>query len=115
MVTRILFKANCRIKELTPFLLRVFDVLDWMGVARKIPVKELTITSIYDGVHSKNSKHYTGNAVDVRSKNFPSSSAKREFMALLEEELDNYGFAHTVLLEDEGKPNEHFHVQVKKT
>lgn len=108
-MTRVAFKANCRIKELTPFLLRVFNAL-----AHSEAVVPLTITSVYDGVHSKNSKHYTGNAVDVRSKNFPSAEAKRTFMRQLLDALNEEGL-HTILLEDEGKPNEHFHIQVKKT
>jgi hypothetical protein len=54
--------------------------------------------------------HPKSKALDVRSKNFPSKKAKHEFKAWLEKMLGPY---FTVLLENEGKYNEHFHIQVK--
>jgi hypothetical protein len=35
-------------------------------LSKEISGKEITITSILDGVHSKNSLHYSGNAFDLR-------------------------------------------------
>lgn len=35
-------------------------------LSMKIAGKEVVITSLLDGVHSKNSLHYTGNAFDLR-------------------------------------------------
>lgn len=46
------------------------EVMDAMSVADqlslKISGKEMVVTSLLDGVHSKNSLHYTGNAFDMR-------------------------------------------------
>jgi hypothetical protein len=36
-------------------------------ISRKISGKEIIVTSLLDGVHSKNSFHYSGNAVDLRT------------------------------------------------
>lgn len=68
---------------------------------------EVVITSVSGGWHSKNSRHYFGQAVDVRSKNFP-HTAKRVF---LQRVLTRLGEGYTGLLEGEGSPNEHFHIQ----
>jgi hypothetical protein len=35
-------------------------------LSKEISGKEITITSLLDGVHSKNSLHYSGNAFDLR-------------------------------------------------
>lgn len=46
------------------------EVMDAMSIADelslKISGKEIVVTSLLDGVHSKNSLHYTGNAFDMR-------------------------------------------------
>ena len=46
------------------------EVMDAMSIADmlslKISGKEMVVTSLLDGVHSKNSLHYTGNAFDMR-------------------------------------------------
>ena len=72
---------------------------------------EIVITSINDSTHSENSRHYRNEAIDIRSKNFPSREVKRNFRAKYEEML---GPKFRVLLENEGTENEHFHTQVKK-
>lgn len=78
-------------------------------------MEDLTITSVNDSTHSKNSKHYSGQALDIRSKNFPSKDSKHRFIQALGEDLHGTGTGlYTILLEDEGKANEHIHVQVKK-
>lgn len=46
------------------------EVMNAMAIADalslKISGKEIVITSLLDGVHSKNSLHYSGNAFDIR-------------------------------------------------
>lgn len=46
------------------------EIMDAMSIADmlslKISGKEMIVTSLLDGVHSKNSLHYTGNAFDMR-------------------------------------------------
>lgn len=74
-------------------------------------VPELVVTSISDSQHSPNSRHYRNEAIDIRSKNFPTRESKRQFRAFYEMLL---GPNFRVLLEAEGTPNEHFHAQVRK-
>lgn len=66
----------------------------------------LIVTSANDGRHSKTSLHYAGAAVDLRTKTL--GEHKRTARGLLSgallEDFD-------VLLENEGEPNEHMHVE----
>ena len=70
----------------------------------------VVVTSANDSVHMTGSKHYTGEALDVRSHNFPNREAK---LAFLEAVLKRLGDGYSGLLEAEGTPNEHFHYQVR--
>lgn len=69
---------------------------------------ELYITSVNDGAHRQGSYHYLGRAVDLRTKNLPSSAAKRNARDLLAGRL---GAGYDVILEDLGGSNEHAHVE----
>lgn len=46
------------------------EVMNAMAIADALSLeisgKEIVVTSLLDGVHSKNSKHYSGNAFDIR-------------------------------------------------
>lgn len=108
----LLFKSNVRLKVFTPALRRILFELDNLN-SQKIPnyPVDWTITSINDSTHMKGSKHYANLALDLRSKNFGSEELKREFKDRLEFAL---GPKFTVLYENTGTPNEHFHIQVKK-
>ena len=68
----------------------------------------VTITSGIDGTHAEDSGHYQLRALDVRSKNFRTRAGKDAFLAGLRRRL---GPRYTVLLESEGKPREHVHIQ----
>ena len=48
----------------TEEIMRAMTIADELSM--KIAGKECVITSLLDGVHSKNSLHYTGNAFDLR-------------------------------------------------
>lgn len=72
---------------------------------------EVYITAGIDGVHSPNSLHYALQAIDIRTKNFPTQSSKGEFVKALQAEL---GPDYTLILESVGSPNEHLHVQYKR-
>jgi hypothetical protein len=69
------------------------------------PVRSLVITSGTDGSHMPNSKHYRGEAVDIRTRDW-TPAVREQVRAALEREL---GPKFGVL--DEG---DHLHVQVKK-
>jgi len=68
----------------------------------------VTITSGIDGAHAEDSGHYQLRALDVRAKNFRTRAGKDAFLAGLRRRL---GPRYTVLLESEGKPREHVHIQ----
>lgn len=70
--------------------------------------RELWITAGIDGKHSANSRHYSGNALDLRSKAFPSVALKQEFTKRLSKRL---GPDYQVILEDLNGPNEHVHAE----
>lgn len=117
-------KPNVRLKALTPALTWIFYALDGFvrhSGAKYLPA-ELVITAIYDGEHLPESKHYIGQAIDIRSKNILQMSDKLLFRRELEGVLNTHplalaqgvGNAFRVLLENPGGDNEHFHVQVKK-
>lgn len=129
-------KPSVRLKEITPALARIFFVLEHLA-RRSCPPElrptEWVITSINDGTHMAGSRHYTNEAIDLRSRSFPSERAKRAFRAHLEHVLnlryvgsiDVAGLTEDrletwepkkfrVLYEGVGTPNEHFHVQVAK-
>ncbi len=66
----------------------------------------LVITSLQDGVHATNSKHYTGQAADLRTSNLDPS-----IVAGLAQELQaRLGAGYWVLLE-----SDHIHVQETST
>lgn len=117
-------KNNVRLKALTPTLAWIFYVLDGFvrhSGAKYLPT-ELVITSIYDGEHLPDSRHYRGQAIDIRSKNFAKTSDKLLFRRELENALNTHplalaqgvGNSFRVLLENPEGDNEHFHVQVRK-
>src|SRR5262245_27342681 len=66
-----------------------------------------TITSSMDGSHMQQSKHYEGLAEDYRTKDLP-ADMKRQMIAEVRNIL---GPDFDVLFEDEGKANEHLHIE----
>lgn len=107
--------ANVRARFHRPaiaYMLAVLSALDdEMPPTAKPYTGDLVITSVNDSGHGTNSRHYVDEALDVRTHNFRSRNAKRDFRAILEAKL---GDQFRVLLENEGTPNEHLHVQVRK-
>ncbi len=57
---------------------------------------ELTLTSITDGAHNKNSLHYVGLAVDLRIRNITHEPMRRE---ICDEISDSLGSNYDVILE----------------
>lgn len=97
-------KASVRFKGFTPALLRILR-----GVYAVHP--KCVITSANDSTHSPNSRHYTNEAIDLRTKDLPTEKAKRDLVARLRAEL---GPAFTVLYENPGGDNQHIHIQPKR-
>lgn len=118
-MAKVYFKANVKIREYS-------DSIDWMlhtikTLARILTndVPDLVITSANDSVHREGSRHYTDEALDLRTHNFePSHMNKHAFSTLLASHLNAHPILDnhfTVILEDEGTDNEHIHAQVKKS
>lgn len=76
------------------------------GVWRDAGLKDLTITALLDGDHKIGSKHYKGEAVDLRTK---STGMATRLHSLLRTALPLSQY--DVLLEDLNGPAEHVHVE----
>lgn len=68
----------------------------------------MTVTSVTDGKHGRGSKHYVGNAVDIRTKDIPTDALKRSVFRAVAEDL---GPEFDVVLEWIGEPQEHLHIE----
>ena len=102
------------------------EPIDWMiACLKKVDgtpgfPKTLVVTSINDGEHSVKppSRHYTDEAIDVRSHDFETIELKTEFINTYRRHLNSFPAkrlnAFFLILEDQGTPNEHFHIQVNK-
>lgn len=75
------------------------------AVSRTPSAIEIVITSGADGQHKSGSLHYKGHAADIRTRNFPSEAAIKQFMAALKSEL---GEDYDLVLE---KSPPHIHVE----
>ena len=97
------FKANVGIKKLST------QILLALIVAEKIYDKfgtTMTITSCNDSQHKVGSKHYDGNAVDLRTKTV---GLAPQLVQAIKDKLKPLGF--DVLLEGYKTPNEHCHIE----
>jgi len=72
--------------------------------------QELTVTSIVDGKHSKTSRHYLGFAADLRTNDIDEDTT-----ALITVQLKRQLTEFYILLEHEGTPSEHIHMQFNGT
>jgi hypothetical protein len=105
-------KPTVRFRVITPALLRMQSALLLAArILPDLPAEGLVITSGSDGQHLPNSRHYVGEALDLRSKSFPSVAARAAFIGSLRPLL---GPQFTVLLEGDGTVQEHLHIQVRK-
>lgn len=117
-MTPIKFKNTCRFEVFSPTL--AWILLCLLEFTRKhsdmLPTDGVWITSVNDSAHMKGSKHYSNEALDVRSHNF-THDQKAPFINLLTAMLNSNPDdpnKFDILFEDQGTPNEHFHVQSRK-
>lgn len=99
------FKQGVKLKDVQPEIVLALLRLNSLFESFKIP---LIVTSISDGIHSKNSLHYKGKAVDLRSKHIQTNELK---LALLSDIREALGDEFDVILEHLGNENEHFHIE----
>ena len=103
---------SVRFNRLTPAMAYMLYKLEQFHYLDLVPQPEdLVITSMNDGKHMEGSRHYTDEAMDLRSKNFQDNPHKVIFASAFQEFLGN---KFRVILENLNKPNEHFHIQVRK-
>jgi hypothetical protein len=86
-------------KEAVTIMKVVTDVYDSFGF-------DVTITSGLDGKHSKNSKHYTGEALDFRTRDLPSGNQGQEARFITKLLAELLGDDYDVVLE-----KTHIHVE----
>lgn len=103
-------KASARFKEFTPALLYILNVV-YLEALECTSVENIVITSVNDSGHSKHSRHYTDEAIDIRTRNFPKAVARQRFQTALRRSL---GKQFTVLFESPNTPNQHIHIQPRK-
>jgi hypothetical protein len=110
-MARVVCKPSVRFKGFTRGLIRILGALQL--VAERIPMQEIVITSANDGQHSQRprSRHYTNEALDIRSRSFVTHESRQRFLRRLRREL---GPRFWLDYENHGKPSAHFHVQVRK-
>jgi hypothetical protein len=110
-MAQLVCKPSVRFTGFTRGLVRIVGAV--LLVAERQHMKEVVITSANDGKHSQRprSRHYTNEAIDVRSRSFRNDAARQRFLRQLREEL---GPRFWMDYEHPGRPNAHFHVQVRK-
>lgn len=96
------FTGSVVVPKTTIIAAAAINSINFLGIST-----DLFITSGNDGVHMRGSKHYEDAALDFRTKNL-SKIDKYRFKSTLAERL---GKGYDLVLEDEGGPNEHLHVE----
>jgi hypothetical protein len=102
-------KPDVRFEVITPALLRMLTVLEYLARTKKglnsfIPTEGIVITSGSEGKHKPNSLHYKGLAIDIRSRTF-TIVMTIDFLAELRKLLGS-GFQ---VIEEHNPP--HFHIE----
>ena len=98
----IALKPGVRVGGIKPELLLAIMVLDDIFASAGQP---FIITALTDGQHMPESKHYTGHAVDIRTRdvNNPAGLAAKA--------KERLGMDYDVLFEGAGTENQHLHIE----
>lgn len=92
----------------TPLKATTARILDVVSEVWKQNGFRATVTSGEDGSHMAQSKHYTGDAIDFRTKDVLNRNTLSAMVNLVRLRL---GSDYDVLLESLNQPNEHLHVE----
>lgn len=98
-------KPGVSLADLTPQIVLAIVII--AGVCHDFGIP-CVITSVNDGVHSANSWHYKGRAVDIRTKYPVLNGREQEFAGMVKDRL---GAQFDVVMEAVGEDNEHLHVE----
>lgn len=96
------FKAGAVVTKQTIIAAAIINSANQLGLTQ-----DIVVTSGNDSTHMKGSKHYSDEALDIRTKNL-SVDVKHELLATVKKRL---GAGYDAILESEGGPNEHMHVE----
>lgn len=103
-MTKIRFKNGCKLTDLKPQA--VLALMLCRQIYMENFIAEMVVTSVNDGKHMERSKHYTGEAFDLRTK---STGRSTQVASEVGRVLRPLGF--DVVFEDAGGVNEHLHVE----
>jgi len=111
-MARVTCKPGVRFKGFTRGLIRILVAVQRVA-ERTRSMAEVVITSANDGKHSQRprSRHYSNEALDLRSRNFKTAKARILFLQRLRREL---GDRFYVAYEGHGKLSAHIHVQPRR-
>lgn len=96
------FKAGVNVPAVCIIAAATINAANVLGID-----KIITVTSGNDSKHKKGSKHYSDEALDIRTKNL----TREEKHALKIGIAARLGLDYDVILESEGKMNEHLHIE----
>ncbi len=96
--------ASSRLRSITPQM--VFGAMCIESAYREVGV-ECIVTSAHDKKHGRNSLHFSGNAVDFRTKNVP----RAKLDGLVQRCRKNCGVDFEVILEFRDEEQEHLHCE----
>jgi hypothetical protein len=113
-MARVVCKPEVRFKDFTPAMCHILRCLVDIARSGIWPAGDIEITSANDGSHSQNppSRHYVGEAVDIRSRDIEGQELREEWAERLQAWLGKENFM--VLYESPQTENEHYHIQVRK-
>lgn len=103
------FKAGVSIRNIQPEILLALTIADQTFSELGF---DTIVTSGTDGTHSVGSRHYTGHALDLRSKHLPDTITKLAIGDTIADRLEPLG-DYSCFLEHLGGAQEHFHLQFK--
>lgn len=112
------FKAGVSIKGITPQIVLAMKVIDdiiysyakdtGQVVFNNYSRIDFVVTSVNDSSHMEGSKHYSGNALDIRTHDWYFERTLR-ILDLILKVLKPLGY--DVIFESKGTPNEHIHIE----
>ena len=105
MTAYVSLKKGVRLSNLAPQM--AVAILIAAGCYGARGVRQLVVTSCNDSKHGWGSLHFSGNAVDLRSKNVPRGTLDALVMSL----KSALGADCDVVLEDRDGDNEHIHAE----
>lgn len=96
------FKSGVMVSQQAVLAAAIINAANQIGLSQ-----DIVITSGNDSTHMKGSKHYSDEALDVRTKTL-TTIQKHLLKDTVKKRL---GAGYDVILESEGKDNEHLHVE----